>query len=225
MNALRLLEIQLETLFEFDDRGRIASAHEPPAPRLYLGRTLEGQILKLRADVPSEVAASLEAIAAREPRIHDLSEPPLPSRALREPLGAIEREFRGPACWLPESCDDASAAELATPENVGQLAGPFEWLIAELEDASPAVVVREQGESVSVCHCARRGPRAAEAGVETIEAARGRGHARAAVAAWAAHVRAAGRLPLYSTWWENLASRAVAESLGAIAYAEDFHLT
>jgi RimJ/RimL family protein N-acetyltransferase len=38
-------------------------------------------------------------------------------------------------------------------------------------------------------------------------------------------VRAAGLLPLYSTWWENAASRAVAAALGAVPYGEDFNLS
>jgi RimJ/RimL family protein N-acetyltransferase len=112
-----------------------------------------------------------------------------------------------------------------TRNNVDQLAGPFDWLARELDEVSPAVVSLERGAAVSVCHCAARGPRAAEAGIETQESARGRGHARRAVAAWAAHVRAAGLQPLYSTRWKNSASLALAASLGAVAYAEDFRLT
>ncbi len=45
---------------------------------------------------------------------------------------------------------------------------------------------------------------------------------RAAVAAWAAHVRAAGLLPLYSTSWDNHASQGLARSLGFDLYGEDF---
>lgn len=220
--ALELLEVQLETLFEFDPRGRISGLS---APRMYLGRALEGQLLRLGADLPDAVAAELEAIAAREPAIIDLREPPPPTGNFRAALGAIQTEYRGPAFWLPAECDDPRAARLVTRNNVDQLAGPFDWLARELDEVSPAVVSLERGAAVSVCHCAARGPRAAEAGIETQESARGRGHARRAVAAWAAHVRAAGLRPLYSTRWENSASLALAASLGAVAYAEDFHLT
>lgn len=169
--ALELPEVQLETLFEFDPRGRMTGQH---APRMFLGRTLEGQLLGLRADLSDAMAAELSAVAAHEPAIADLREPPPPAGDFRAALGAIQTEYRGPAFWLPAECDD---------------------------------------------------PRAAEAGVETQEPARERGHARRVVAAWAAQVRAAGLRPLYSTWWENSASLALAASLGAVAYAEDFHLT
>jgi hypothetical protein len=220
--ALELLEVQLETLFEFDPRGRMTGQH---APRMFLGRTLEGQLLGLRADLSDAMAAELSAVAAHEPAIADLREPPPPAGDFRAALGAIQTEYRGPAFWLPAECDDPRAAQLVTRENVGQLAGPFDWLARELDEVSPAVVSLEQGAAVSICHCARRGPRAAEAGVETQEPARERGHARRVVAAWAAHVRASGLRPLYSTWWENSASLALAASLGAVAYAEDFHLS
>ncbi len=228
LRPLELLEIQLRTLFEFDARGRILGVRKTDtlaAPRVCLGRTTEGNLLRLRADVPDSLAAELESIAAREPCLSQLREPPPPDPALAAALGPYEREYRGPTFLLPETSADASRAELVTSANVGRVAGPFGWLDAELADASPAVVVIEAGETVSVCHCARRGNRAAEAGVETVAAVRGRGHARAAVAAWAAHVRDAGLLPLYSTWWENRASLAVADALGAVAYGEDFHLT
>jgi RimJ/RimL family protein N-acetyltransferase len=220
--ALELLELQIETLFEFDARGRMIGKR---APRIYLGRTLEGQRLRLGAGLSDATAAELEAIAARELRIVDLREPPPPAEEFRAALGAIQTEYRGPAFWLPAKCDEPRTARLVTRDNVDHLAGPFDWLARELDEVSPAVVSLEQGAAVSVCHCAARGPRAAEAGIETQEPARGRGHARRAVAAWAAHVRAAGLRPLYSTQWNNKASRALAASLGAVAYAEDFHLT
>ena len=72
--------------------------------------------------------------------------------------------------------------------------------------------------------CGRRGLRV-RAGVETVEAYRGRGYARAVTAVWAAALRSEGRLPLYSTSWDNVASQRVAGALGAVQYAVDFSLT
>ena len=46
-------------------------------------------------------------------------------------------------------------------------------------------------------------------------------HAAAVVAAWAAAVRASGRLPLYSTSWDNVASQGVARKLGLVLYGAD----
>jgi predicted GNAT family acetyltransferase len=64
----------------------------------------------------------------------------------------------------------------------------------------------------------------AEAGVETIERFRGRGYGTTSVVAWAAAIRREGRVPLYSTEWENKASRALASSLGLVCYGEDLHI-
>jgi predicted GNAT family acetyltransferase len=68
-------------------------------------------------------------------------------------------------------------------------------------------------------------PLAHEAGVETVPLFRGRGYARAVVAAWSAAVRALGAEPLYSTTWQNMASRAVARALGLVAVGRDLHIT
>ena len=42
-------------------------------------------------------------------------------------------------------------------------------------------------------------------------------------AAWAQAVRTQGGIPLYSTSWDNRASRAVAHNLGLSLYGEDLH--
>jgi predicted GNAT family acetyltransferase len=60
--------------------------------------------------------------------------------------------------------------------------------------------------------------------VETLAAWRQRGYGAATVAAWAAAVRRQGRLPLYSTSWDNLASQGLARNLGFVPYGEDFSL-
>ena len=74
------------------------------------------------------------------------------------------------------------------------------------------------------CYSARLTGRAAEAGVETLETHRGRGYAPAVVAAWAHAVRETGRIPFYSTSWDNLASQAVARKLGLVQYATDLSI-
>ncbi|MDA0271296.1 MAG: GNAT family N-acetyltransferase, partial [Chloroflexi bacterium] len=74
------------------------------------------------------------------------------------------------------------------------------------------------------CHSARRSNPAAEAGLEVAAEARRRGLGVAVTARWAASVREGGREPLYSTTWDNVASRGVARRLGLEVYAEDWHL-
>ena len=79
------------------------------------------------------------------------------------------------------------------------------------------------GYPVSVCFCATRNSEfAIEAGLETAAAFRRRGFGARVTAAWASAIRASGRIPLYSTSWNNPASLAVARKLGLIPYASDW---
>ena len=74
---------------------------------------------------------------------------------------------------------------------------------------------RSRGGPHCLCAARRRG---------LLDLPTGRGFASAAVAAWAAALRERGRLPLYSTSWENLASQGVARKLGMVAYGEDWEI-
>ena len=87
-----------------------------------------------------------------------------------------------------------------------------------------AIVI--DGTAVSVCFSARSTTAASEAGVETLPEHRGRRHAGAVTAAWAAQVRRQGRIPLYSTSWTNHPSRRVAArmSLSTIRHRLPHHL-
>jgi RimJ/RimL family protein N-acetyltransferase len=86
-----------------------------------------------------------------------------------------------------------------------------------------AAVIDDQ--AVAVCGSVRITARAHEAGVETSLPHRGHGYAAQTTAAWAKAVRALGVEPLYSTSWDNAASRAVARKLGLIHFCNDLHLT
>ena len=96
--------------------------------------------------------------------------------------------------------------------------------VPSLPDIRPCVAVVRGGAAVALCHSSRRSGVAAEAGVETLSAFRGRGYGAAVVAAWARAVRRESLLPLYSTSWDNAASRALARRLGLVPYAEDWHV-
>lgn len=77
----------------------------------------------------------------------------------------------------------------------------------------------EDQQPVSICFCARRSKVAAEAGLDTAAAFRGRGFGPRATIAWAHATRALGLEPLYSTAWDNAASLAVARKLRLQPYA------
>lgn len=228
---LDLMALQAETLFRHDAAGRLVAVNEPgdlPAPRLFVGRTTEGNLWRFRRDLPPALVRDLERALAAEPQTADLREPPAAFDRLRDLLEAhapAERVWMGPAWHFPEEPLPASDAVPLTTTDGLTLESPFAWLAAEVGDVQPCLAVIREGTVVSVCFSARTSPRAAEAGVETLEAQRGRGYAAAAVVAWAAAVRAAGRLPLYSTSWDNRASQGVATRLGLVLYGADLHFS
>jgi hypothetical protein len=130
----------------------------------------------------------------------------------------------GPAFTFP--VEIAQPTQLVLVEDEHLLERHFRgWSPGEIAaGCAPVVAVVEDGHPVSICFCARRSDAAAEAGVETAKAFRGRGLATRVTAGWALSIRASGRIPLYSTSWSNRASLAVARKLRLIAYASDWSL-
>ena len=241
ISDLHLLEIQADALFTHDSRGRIGYVNEPDgdrAPRLFFGRTRDGNLWRFRDDLPEEIVRQLDRLAADEPVRDDLRAEPRNLGALLEVLGADRADpstYAGPAFRFPDELPALPASANVTRitrENSHVLRGlgwdldapTLEISAQELEARGPLMVVIVDGVAVSSCFCARLTARAAEAGVETTEAYRGRGYAPAVVAAWAHAVRAMGRIPLYSTSWDNLASQAVARKLGLVQYGTDLSL-
>lgn len=210
-----LMLLQLRTLFRLDRHGRIL---ESPAsdgresPRVFVGRFSGGQLVRIRADVS-------EAVSRRWLACDDTST--LKDLVITD--GPIQHEYSGPAFVLP--------ALTASAEGVLTV-GPGTELHPELvargwtfDETPPYIGVIREGRVVAVCFSARSTGEAAEAGVETASAYRGRGLATEAVRAWAAAVQASGRVALYSTQWTNEASQRLAAGLGAHQYGEDWHLT
>ena len=157
------------------------------------------------------------------------AEPPY-AGAVREALSEhapITGEGSGP-CFAVESLGPQPAGEVVRIEagNRHLLAGFPGWELeqpSEVEERQPCFAVLDGERAVSVCFGARR-PGAAlgggvEAGVDTLEGHRRHGYAKRVVYAWAAELLRQGRVPLYSTSWENTASRAVAKALDMRLYA------
>jgi GNAT superfamily N-acetyltransferase len=224
LSELALIELHVRTLFTHDAAGRLIAVNErngKRAPRLFLGRTARGAIWRVRHDLPPALAIRLGELVAAEPVTADLEPPPTCLSAVRAalaehaPLGAEEA---GPAYCFPDAIDPPAGAVAVTGDNAHVLQ---RWLPEWLPDVSaqlPLLVVLVEGDAVSVCGCARVPGEATEAGLETHPAFRGRGHAATVTAAWARAIRDRGIIPLYSTSWNNRASRRVAAKLGLICY-------
>src|SRR5215207_1556995 len=228
-----LLNIHVRALFTHDKRARLLSVNEPwgeapPAPRLYFGRACAGNPWRLRADLPGELAAELEALCADEPSGAGLRGAPRHADAYVRLLGAhgrVRRFGAGPAYRFKDDPEPSRALLYVTEADAEVLRGGFEEVVEELPFAQPFVAAVEEGRAVSVCRSVRVTAAAHEAGVETLPGFRGRGYATDVTAGWARMVRAAGAAPLYSTSRENTASQSVAKKLRLVPYAADFHVT
>lgn len=222
--ALTSPALQLATLYETDDSGRLTITREPakqPAPKFVLVRSATASVWGIRSDIPDALAQELTALARDEQRVADLKALPTHVERYRA-LGATEHF--GPAFEFPESI--TTSADIVIVEDERALNFHFRgWVPGEIAaGCGPVMGIVADGQPVSICFSARRSDVAAEAGVDTAPAYRGRGFAGRVTSAWASAIRASGRTPLYSTAWTNTASLAVARKLELVAYANTWSI-
>jgi hypothetical protein len=226
---LQLMRIQAETLYRYDADGRLLCVNEPggpPAPRFFMSRTAQGNLWRYRYDLPAAIVEQLEALCRSEPISANLAPAPQCYGAIRAILQAqapIEEEYRGPAYRVPDSVEPPAGVVLISAADQ-QLLEPWFSDLLPVEPEQTIAAVVEVGAAVAVCFCSRLTDQAAEAGLETVAAFRRKGYAAAAVAGWAAELRRRGRITLYSTSWDNLASQGVARKLGMRMYGEDWSI-
>ena len=218
-------DLHLNTLYLLDRDGRITGTREPepgPGPLFTLIRGTTNCVWAIRADVPLRVVEELEDLGRLELPTSDFLSVPVYAERYESLLrGGVDS---GPAFTFPE--------EIAPPqgtvfiEDIDLLNHHFSgWTEDEIPGRTPIVGVVEDGHAISVCCCSRRSNVAAEAGLETAEAYRGRGLGPRVTAAWGLAVRASGRVPLYSTSWSNYASLAVARKLNLVPYASAWSIS
>ncbi|MBI5946515.1 MAG: GNAT family N-acetyltransferase [Chloroflexi bacterium] len=228
-----LLEVDVATCFVLTESGRIARVNSPersPGPRLYMAGSASGNVLRLRSDVGDLTARAIEELAAAEPAFHGPDATPVHLSDYQRLLAAeapVERVEPGLIWNFPARLDFEHPAPLVasgTPEG--------ERLLTRLNDEGmppalvemgfadagefwpPWCVALDGGEVASIAFAARLGPLAAETGVATVSAFRGRGFAAAATAGWASLPALRGRTLFYSHSRANVSSRRVTERLG-----------
>lgn len=227
------MELHVAALFTQDGGGCLLRVNEPnghggSAPRVFVGQTATGRIVRCRADVDEQQQEALRAAAAGLPGTDDPLGIPLDAKPFRRilersaPITAVEA---GPAYYCPAHLSPDPRVVAITAGNAESLRSMLPDWVGDVADYQPMVAVLEGPHAVSLCASVRRTAHAHEAGVDTAPPARGRGYALLVVAGWAALVRASGRAPLYSTSWGNHASRAVARKLGLVQFGNDLHLT
>lgn len=224
--------MHVRALFTHDARSRLLTVNEPgggpAAPRMFLGKTSAGNVRRFRDDLPETLVEELEALCADEPVDAEPCGAPRHAEAyvrILETHAPVRVVESGPAYGFTEYPEPRRPLVAVTQANAGLLRGGFEDFVDELKDWQPFLAVLKEGRAVSVCRSVRITAEAHEAGVETLPEFRGKGYAADVTAGWARLVRAAGAAPLYSTSWENTASRAVARKLRLASYGADFHVT
>ena len=221
---MNLPEFDLQNQFVLTADGRIGGtrSQEPwLGPLFRLVRGKETCAWAVRADVPQNIADEVDALAREEPPVSDFRDDPVHAERYMSLLGG--EVDSGPAFTFPEKIVQPSGTVFI--EDIASLDHHFTgWTASEIPCRTPIVVFVERGYAVSVCFSAWRSDAAAEAGLETAEAFRGRGLGPRVAAGWALAVRASGRVPLYGTSWSNDASLAVARKLGLVTYASKWSI-
>lgn len=226
-----LMRLHIEALFTHDAAGNLDRVNEPngpPAPRLFVGRTVEGVVRRFRHDIGPDVRRELDAALHDDHLERHTLDTPMDSSRYQTILGRlapVQRIWEGPAFVFPDDIPSSRDAVRVTHENAQLLRPYLESWLPDTAGNGPMYALVVDGHAVSVCASVRQTSVADEAGVDTVPAFRGRGFAGQVVGAWAAAVRAESRVPFYSTSWDNEASRAVARKLGLAQFGSDLHIT
>lgn len=230
-NLVNLGINRVQALYILDDKNRLLTVNEPDTdqitPRLYIMRTRYKVYCYFHYDVPEATITKLEKLISEEPLIADFRQP---LKYHEQYITILEKDAPistirpGPAYTLPEHSSSGKTVRI-TNKNQGLLATHFPWTLQQFVFRSPIVAIVEDNVAVAVCFCARKTDKVAEAGVYTMEDYRKRGYAEAVVRDWSIALRETGRMPLYSTSHDNIASQSVARKLGATEFATDFSFT
>jgi hypothetical protein len=221
MNDRELMRAHIEALFTLDRNGRMLRINDPRgnrAPRFFLGRTAVGNEWRFRDDIDETLRTELESLC-----IADITSAASYEEVLRR-FAPVQGTEAGPAYRFPDDLPSSSAVRV-TEENRDVLRPHLEGWLGDVRPENIMCASLVDGLAVSVCCSVRVTSVAHEAGVETVPEFRGQGHALQVVSAWARAMRGAGRTPLYSTSWQNVASQAVARALRLTMYGSDLHIT
>ena len=219
LDPLHLIGLQLELeCIGLNDQGLLVRIPGPDPDDIgccYVYRHAYGYSRFLRHDVPAETRTSLLALPVEA----GFERPETLLAVLRQ--NAPRAEWgSGSSYVFPETLAPADFAD------VSQLGETHRSVIHQFDPHlsvspnRPIQAILVDGQIVSACVSARENDWAAEAWVQTRPGFRRRGFARQVTAAWAHQVRRQGKVPFYSHRRENVASRAVAKSLGLIWFVD-----
>src|SRR5579883_2821636 len=102
-----LIDCQAETLFTYDDRGRTLRDNVPDggaAPRLFVGRTRQGDVARFGHALPDSLVEQLTATLAQEPPLQHPRAPMQSDGLLKDLLAQhapVPAQGSGPTFWFP----------------------------------------------------------------------------------------------------------------------------
>jgi hypothetical protein len=195
-------------------------------PRFHLCRSAAGNQWRFRDDLAPDLVSALEALCRKEDVVTDVGQFPLHHReyeALLNATAPVESIRTGPAFVLSQLQPYPHVVPIS-PTNAALLEPLMSAWLPDVPHRSPFMAAVIDGRAVAVCASVRITADAHQAGVETHPDHRRQGHALAVVSAWASAVRQLGAMPLYSTTWDNPASRAVAAHLGGAFIGADYQV-
>ncbi|HEY1709715.1 MAG TPA: hypothetical protein VGG10_15710 [Rhizomicrobium sp.] len=233
MTDLDLLRLQLASAFVLDDAGRIVCTNDPgrsPGPRFVLAGCPAGNVRCFHRDVPAALVHEIARLVETEPPLAAYGQQPLHRDTYLKLLShdaKVAKVSTGLLWHLPNGLartNDAAIVRSDTDEGdallwrlqrEGMPSALREMGFGDVEEFWPpwCAVIRD-GEIASLAFAARLGCAAADLGLVTVPAFRGRGFGAAATAAWAGHPALAGRTLFYGTGLGNLSSQRVAARLG-----------
>jgi hypothetical protein len=142
-----LMVLDAEILFTYDVRGRMLRVNEPDgrrAPRLFVGRTTGGHVIRFGELVPDAVADRLLEIVEAQPPADSLRLPPALRESIRATLeqdGPIGSEGGGPAYRFPGTVTPRGDAVEVTDANRERVRDALPWLYRELGGRGPCLAV------------------------------------------------------------------------------------
>ncbi|HYK65398.1 MAG TPA: GNAT family N-acetyltransferase [Patescibacteria group bacterium] len=230
-DGLRLLRVDLDTLFVMSAAGRIVRQNDrdrSPGPRAFFIGGPDGNLARVRHDLDDRIAASVLEAAAKEPPWRDFNAMPECASRMVELLSAQPENVSAALIYrLPNDVSYANQATVVRDDSqdgrelLARFAG--RGMPQYMQDAGfksvadlwePWCAALDGDDVASMCYAARLGDKGAEAGVYTFSKYRGRGLAAAVTAAWASLPALKGRALFYSTSTSNRSSQSVAARLG-----------
>jgi hypothetical protein len=230
---LRLLHIDIDTMFVMSAAGRIERVNDPDrstAPRVFLVGCPFGNLTRVRIDLDDRIAMRVLEAAAKEPPWRDPDVTPRCVRRIVEILSdgqPAEPVASYPIYKLPNGLRYEHPAAIVRGESA-----EGRQMLARFADRGmpdymatagfkgvgdfwePWCAALDGGEIASIAFAARLGEMGAEVGVYTFPKYRSRGLAAAVTASWASIPSLNKRALFYSTSKSNLSSRRVAARLG-----------